>query len=48
MKLLNKIGDWIVEKPYRYWISQWILYSLLFLSASFTVACFFVLLTTLN
>lgn len=48
MKLLDKIGDWIVAKSYRYWITQYILYVLLFLSACFTVACFFVLLTNLK
>lgn len=45
MKLLDKIGDWIVAKPYRYWITQWVLYSLVFLSACFTVACFFAIPT---
>ncbi len=45
MKLIDKIGDWIVAKPYRYWITQYILYVVLFLAACFTVACFFVLLT---
>ena len=38
MKLLNKIGDWIVAKPYRYWLAMWVLYTGLFLCSSFTVA----------
>lgn len=45
MKLLSKTGDWIVAKPYRYWVTQWILYTLVFLSSTFAVACFFALLT---
>lgn len=45
MKLLDKIGDWIVAKPYRYWIAMWILYTGLFLSSCFTVAILFVAIT---
>lgn len=47
MNLINKIGDWIVAKPYRYWAAQYIMYVVLFMAASFTVSCFFVLLTNI-
>lgn len=41
MKLLDKIADWVVAKPYRYWIIQWLLYTVVFLCACFTVAMMF-------
>lgn len=44
MKLLSKIGNWIVAKRYRYWIAQWFLYTILFLSSTLAVACFLSLL----
>lgn len=44
MKLINKIGDWIVAKNYRYYIVQWFLYTFMFLSSTFAVACFLSLL----
>lgn len=45
MKLLNAVADWIVAKPYRYWITQWLLYTVVFLAACTTVASIFVLMT---
>lgn len=45
MNILNKIGDWIVKKPYRYWIAQWILYTIVFLASCTTVAGIFVLIS---
>lgn len=45
MKLLDKIADWIVAKPYRYWIAHWLLNVIIFFSACVTVAGLFVLIT---
>lgn len=45
MKILNKIGDWIVAKPYRYVIVQWLLYTILFFASTTTVAVIFALIT---
>lgn len=45
MKMLDKIGDWVVSKPYRYWIAQWLLNTIVFISACFTVGCFFGIIT---
>lgn len=46
MKSLDKIGDWIVAKPYRYYIAQWLLNTIVFMCACFTVACFFAIITS--
>lgn len=44
MKWLNKFTDWVVEKEYRYWIVQYILYVIVFLCACITVASIFTLM----
>ena len=38
MKWFNRFTDWVVEKEYRYWIVQYILYVIVFLCACTTVA----------
>lgn len=43
MKFINKIADWIVAKPHRYWISQYLLQTVVFFCACLTVAIFFIL-----
>lgn len=45
MKWLNKFGDWVVEKDYRYWIVQYILYVFIFFCACITVSSIFVIMT---
>lgn len=44
MKWFNRFTDWVVEKEYRYWIVQYILSVIVFLSACTTVAGIFTLM----
>lgn len=44
MKWLNRFADWVVEKEYRYWVVQFILYVIVFLCACTTVASIFVIM----
>lgn len=45
MNAINKIADWILAKSYRYWIAQWVMYTIVFFCACLTVAVFFGMLT---
>lgn len=39
--ILDKISDWIVAKPYRYYVVQWLLNCVTFFAACVTVAFIF-------
>lgn len=39
--ILDKISGWIVVKPYRYWVMQWLLNCVTFFAACVTVAFIF-------
>ena len=41
MNKLSKFADWIVAGKVRYWIAQWILYTIALFAASIVVATLF-------
>lgn len=45
MNIMNKIGDWIIAKSYRYVIAQLLLYTALFFTSTTVVAIIFALIT---
>lgn len=45
MKIIDKFADWVLAKRYRYWITQWLLWTLVFLCSTTMVALIFALIT---